>query len=77
MQGQIITLGSGLITASAGSGGSGSGGAPNNGVAGGAGAVGRIAANYSASISGSTTPTITSTQNSIFADSGGAALFAT
>ncbi len=55
LKGQILTLGSNLITAAAGAGGSGTE------ATGGAGGVGRIHADYSSSLTGTTTPTLDST----------------
>lgn len=70
-KGQIVDLDQLTITATAGSGSAGG----SEAGAGGNGAVGRIHADYSATISGTTTPTLDSTQSSLFADVGGAALF--
>lgn len=57
LKGQRITLGSSLITASAGNQGTGTTANSTNGSA------GRIHADYSISISGTTSPTINSTQD--------------
>lgn len=64
LKGQSITLGSGLLTATGGTGG-------NN-----AGGTGRIHADYSGTISGTTNPTIDTRVDSALADSGGSAIFA-
>lgn len=69
-KGQTITLGSSLVTAPAGLGGS-----ANSCRFGGDGGVGRIHADYSGTISGTTSPTLDSSQSNIFSDAGGAALF--
>jgi len=63
LKGKEIVLGSVLVTAAAGTGATGST------TKGGDGSVGRIHADYSTSISGSTTPTIDSTQDSTITDS--------
>lgn len=66
LKGQVLTLGTTLCTSSGGNGGSSVGGDPGGGGAGSAngstknGAVGRIHADYSKSISGTTTPSIDS-----------------
>lgn len=73
LKGQTIILGSGLLTASGGAGGA-QGGGGHYGGAGGAGAVGRIHADYLISITGTTTPTIDSTQDSTLSSGGGAFL---
>jgi len=65
LKGQTITLGTNLLTATAGSGGG----------FGGAGGVGRIHADYSTSISGTTNPTLDSTQDATLAEAGGAGFF--
>jgi hypothetical protein len=67
LKGQIITLGSSLVTASAGSGAAAGGGAKNGGNA----AVGRIHADYSQTLTGTTAPTIDSRQDSALAELGG------
>ena len=61
-KGQSITLGSSLVTAAGGAGGTG------GSNAGGAGGNGRIHADYSNSISGSTSPALDSTQDSTLTD---------
>lgn len=65
LKGQTLTLGTALITAPAGAAGTNGGGH----TAGGAGSVGRIHADYFTSISGTTTPTLDSTQDSTLGDS--------
>lgn len=70
VKGQTITLGTTLLTALAGN------AANTVNSNGGAGDTGRIHADYSASISGTTNPTLDSTKDGIFADSGGGAVFA-
>lgn len=62
LKGQSVTVGSSLITATGGAGGTGTGGN------GGAGSVGRIHIDYSDSISGTTNPTLDSSQDDIYAD---------
>jgi len=64
IKGSTVVLGSTLVTAAGGSGGSGLG----SGVSGAAGAVGRIHVDYSTSVSGTTTPTLDSTQDSSLTD---------
>lgn len=64
LKGQIITLGSGLVTANGGSGSSGSN------ATGGNGGAGRIHADYGISISGTTSPTLDSRQDSVLNDGG-------
>jgi len=66
LKGQTITLGTTLLTATGGA--AGTGGAANRDGA--AGAVGRIHADYSETISGTTTPTLDSTQDVTLADVG-------
>lgn len=66
---QSVTLGTNLATVAAGTGGTGASGS------GGAGSAGRIHADYLHTISGSTTPTIDSRQDSVLADRGGSFLF--
>lgn len=61
---QTESLGTNLVTANAGNGGSGSG---TNG-AGGNGSVGRIATRYLTSYTGTTTPTLTATQDGTLVD---------
>lgn len=68
LKGQILSLGSTKITAAAGSGGSGT-------WSGGGGGVGRIHADYASSLSGSTSPTLDSTQDPTLADTSGMFLF--
>lgn len=65
-KGQTLTLGSSLITATGGA-------TVSNTQSGGAGGTGRIHADYSKTISGTTSPTINSTQDSILNDIGGGA----
>ncbi len=65
LKGQTIVLGSSLITATAGSAGTGG---DASGGDGGAGSSGRIHVDYSTSISGSTSPTLDSTQDRTMAD---------
>jgi hypothetical protein len=86
LKGQRLTLGTTLITASAGTGasaGRGNGGAggghasagsASSSASGGNGAVGRIHADYSTSITGTTTPTIDSTKDNTLANPSGAGL---
>lgn len=62
VKGQTVTLGTTLVTAAAGAGGSGST------QVGKAGGVGRIHVDYSTSVSGTTTPTLDSTQDSTLVD---------
>lgn len=82
LKGQTITLGSGLITATGGTAGTGGVNARGSGGGGygtagttapgansGAGGVGRIHADYSGTLSGTTSPTIDTSVDSIFADS--------
>lgn len=69
LKGQTITLGTNAVTALGGSGASGGGNTS------GAGANGRIHADYSGTISGTTNPTIDSTQDFILVDSSMLALF--
>lgn len=64
LKGQVLTLGTTKVTASAGA------GLPFNGAN---GAVGRIHADYSNSLSGTTTPTIDSRQDASLADAVGGA----
>lgn len=64
IKGQNITLGSNLVVANFGTGANST-----------KGSVGRIAASYSSTITGSTTPTITTAQDSSLGDIGGAILF--
>lgn len=64
---QTITMGTSLVTASAGSGGVQTG--PDYNHAGGAGGVGRIHIDYLTSVSGTTTPTLDSTQDGSLSDS--------
>lgn len=72
LKGQTITLGTTLVTGTAGSGGTATGAG-----AGGNGSVGRIHADYSTSLSGTTSPTIDTSLDSSLADpAGGAAFFA-
>lgn len=71
IKGQTLTLGSGLVTAPGASGGNGSGGAGNGGL----GGAGRIHADYGSILSGTTTPTIDSTQDSSLLDAGGAFIY--
>lgn len=83
LKGQGITLGSTLITATGGSGGAGATQGGDIGGAGGAGSVGRIHADYSSSISGTTNPTIDTFIDNIYANivvvtkanSGGSVMF--
>jgi hypothetical protein len=70
IKGQNITLGSSLVTASA-----GSGGAAGSERAGGNGGAGRIHIDYFSSVSGSTSPTLDSRQDTALTDAGGAFLF--
>lgn len=65
LKGQRIVLGSGLVTASAGT----------QGTSGGVGSVGRIHADYSQTISGTTTPSIDSRQDGSLNNYTAAALF--
>lgn len=73
LKGQTLVLGSSLITApvnttaGTGLGGGATGGQPSS--------VGRIHADYSFSVSGTTSPTLDSSQDSIYIDRGGAFLF--
>jgi hypothetical protein len=67
IKGQNISLGSTVVTATGGTGGTGISGGGN----GGAGSVGRIHVDYSGSISGTTNPTLDSTQDGTLADVGG------
>lgn len=69
LKGQILSLGSALVTASGGTGGT-------TGGNGGDGGAGRIHADYSLSVSGTTSPTIDSDQDSILNDYGGGSIFA-
>lgn len=64
LKGQSIVLGSSLVSAALGAGGSD----PFHSGNGGAGSVGRIHADYSGSISGTTSPTLDSSQDAIFID---------
>jgi hypothetical protein len=69
LKGQVLTLGSTLITATGGAKGNCTGGAASHG---GAGSDGRIHADYLTSISGTTNPTLDSTQdNTLATDAGG------
>lgn len=71
VKGQTLTLGTNLITTPAGTGGAG-----GFGFNGGNGGVGRIAAYYGLTISGSTTPSLTSTlDNGLNPSAGGAFLY--
>lgn len=67
LKGQTLNLGTGKVTASGGTAGNN----PGAGADGGDGGVGRIHADYSTSISGTTTPTIDSTLDATLADSSG------
>lgn len=75
LKGKTITLGSSLIYSNGGSGGSSGGGDQGGGGAGSldgsgkSGNVGRIHADYSTSITGTTTPTIDSTQDATIIES--------
>lgn len=69
LKGQLVALGSNLITAAAGLAGAGNEGNGGNG------GVGRIHVDYSASLSGSTSPTLDSRQDTYLADTGGLFLF--
>lgn len=66
IRGQTVTLGTNLVTASGGAGGTALDG--NNGP-GGAGGTGRIHVDYLTSVSGTTTPTLDSTQDGSLSDS--------
>ena len=68
LKGQAITLGSNLVTAI---GGSGVGASRK----GGDGSVGRIHADYSTTLTGTTSPTIDTTNDTIFTDISGGAFF--
>lgn len=68
LKGQVLTLGSNKVTAQGGSGGTGT-------RAGGNGGTGRIHADYSASVSGSTTPTVDSRQDYTLGDTSGMFFF--
>jgi len=72
LKGKTIILGTALITATGGTGGY----YPGQGRHGGNGSVGRIHADYSTSITGTTTPTIDSTQDATIIESGGGSFFA-
>lgn len=72
LKGVNIILGSSLVSASAGNGGANGG--PSSG-AGGAGSVGRIHADYAGSVTGTTTPTIDTRQDSSLNAQGGSFLF--
>lgn len=75
LKGNIITLGTNLATASGGSGGTGSGSSESHN--GGAGGSGRIHADYGTSITGSTTPTIDTRQDTGLVVGGGASMLFT
>jgi hypothetical protein len=66
---QTITLGTGLVTAAGGAGGAGSA------AAGGAGSVGRIHIDYATSFTGTTTPTLDSTQDATLTDTPASSTF--
>jgi len=63
MKSQTATLGSSLVLSSGGAGGTGTGGVGNPHGNGGAASYGRIALEYYSSYSGSTSPSLTATQN--------------
>lgn len=71
LKGQIITLGSSLVTATGGATSTNAGA----GGDGGAGGNGRIHADYSATLTGTTSPTLDSSQDGIFNDNGGSFVF--
>lgn len=71
VKGQSLVLGSNLLTATGGTGGNGSA------FDGGAGSVGRIHADYGKTITGTTNPTIDSSQQAVLVLGGGGAYFLT